>query len=192
MSSSVGTALFAAIIATAAPAAAQTTQPAQAPAASPAPTNYRDEFLKELAQVEDHYVRLAEAIPATQYGWRPAEGVRSFAEVFMHMTQANVGFSRPLGKAPPAGWNPQGFEKSTTDKAAIVQHLRTSFAHFRSAAEALDPAAADRLVGQPGPNQRTARALLTFALRHAGEHLGQSIAYARMNGIVPPWSGAGS
>ena len=183
------TLLAAAMLAVAVPAGAQATA---APAAAPAvASNYRDEFLKELEQLEDHYVRLAEAIPADKYNYRPAEGVRSFAEVFLHMTQANVGFSRVAGKQPPAGWNPQGFEKSTTDKAAIVQHLRTSFAHFRSAAQAMDAAGGDRMVGQPGPNQRTARGLLTAALRHAGEHLGQTIAYARVNGIVPPWSGAG-
>ena len=188
MSRAVRIACLAATIGLATPAAAQTAQPA--PAASPAPANYRDEFLKELEQLEDHYVRLAEAIPAEKYGWRPAEGVRSFAEVFLHMSQANVGMSRFAGKAPPAGWNPQGFEKSTTDKAVVVQHLRSTFAHLRSMAQGLDPSGGDRLLGQ-GQNQRTVRALLTMVLRHGGEHLGQSIAYARMNGIVPPWSGAG-
>ena len=191
MTRSVRTALLAAtigLVAPAAPAAAQTAQ--SAPAASPAPANYRDEFLKELEQLEDHYVRLAEAIPAEKYGWRPAEGVRSFAEVFLHMSQANVGMSRFAGKAPPAGWNPQGFEKSTTDKAVIVQHLRSTFAHLRSMAQSQDPVAGDRMLGQ-GANQGTVRAFLTRVLRHGGEHLGQAIAYARMNGIVPPWSGAG-
>ena len=190
MNRSVRTLLSAALIGVAAPAFAQGTQPAQAPAASAAPANYRDEFLKELDQLEDHYIRLAEAIPAEKYTWRPAEGVRSFAEVFMHMSQANVGLSRFAGKAPPAGWNPQGFEKSTTEKAAVVQHLRTTFAHLRSMAQGLDVAGGDRMLGQ-GQNQRTVRALLVMVLRHGGEHLGQTIAYARMNGIVPPWSGAG-
>ena len=191
MTRSVRLALLAAAIGIASPASGQAPQAAPAPAASPAATNYRDEFLKDLTQLEAQYLQLAEAIPAEKYGWRPAEGVRSVAEVFMHMTQANVGLSRPMGKAPPAGWNPQGFEKSTTDKAAILQHLRTSFAHIRAAAAALPLNDAERLVGRPGPDQRTARAHLVLVLRHAGEHLGQSIAYARMNGIVTPWSGAG-
>jgi uncharacterized damage-inducible protein DinB len=196
MTSSVRTLLVAASIGVAsagaaAPVAAQSTQPAQA-ATAPVPPNFRDEFLKQLTQLEDHYVRLAEAVPQEKYGWRPAEGVRSFAEVFLHMTQSNIGFARFAGKQPPAGFDPDGFEKSTSDKAAIVQHLRTSFAHLRAAAQAIDLADADRLVGRPNPNQPTTRGLLTIVLRHGGEHLGQSIAYARMNGVVPPWSGAGN
>src|SRR5688572_24174157 len=97
---------------------------AQAPAGTPAPADaptsgYRAEFLRELNDLETKYVRLAEQMPADKYGWRPAEGVRSVGEVFMHMAGANFGLTRRIGTPAPSGFAPQGYEKSTTDKAKI-------------------------------------------------------------------------
>jgi uncharacterized damage-inducible protein DinB len=164
-------------------------QPAGTPAAAGAPTSgYRAEFLKELGDLESKYVQLAEQMPAEKYTWRPGEGVRSVAEVFMHMSQANYGLARRLGAQPPAGFTPQGFEKSTTDKAKIVDHLKQSFAHLRNAAISANDADADKTMPWFGGQTITQRGFLTFLIRHAGEHLGQSIAYARVNGVKPPWS----
>jgi uncharacterized damage-inducible protein DinB len=169
------------------PAAAQ--QPANSPAPVDAPTaGYRAEFLRELADLETKYVRLAEQMPAEKYSWRPAEGVRSVGEVFMHVAGANFGLSRRLGTPSPAGFQGQGFEKSTTDKAQIVAKLKESFAHMRGAALKAADADADKTMPWFGGSTITQRGFLVFLVRHAGEHLGQSIAYARVNGIVPPWT----
>ncbi len=169
------------------PATAQ--QPAGAPAAADAPTSgYRAEFLRELADLETKYVRLAEKMPAEKYTWRPAEGVRSVSEVFMHVAGANFGLTRRIGTPAPAGFQGQGFDKSTTDKAQVVEQLKQSFAHMRGAALKATEADADKTMPWFGGSTITQRGFLVFLIRHAGEHLGQSIAYARVNGVVPPWS----
>jgi uncharacterized damage-inducible protein DinB len=167
-------------------AAAQ--QPAGAPAAADPTTGYRAEFLRELTDLESKYVRLAEKMPAEKYTWRPAEGVRSVSEVFMHVAGANFGLSRRIGTPSPAGFQPQGFDKSTTDKAQVIDQLKQSFAHIRGAALKATDADADKTMPWFGGSTITQRGFLVFFVRHAGEHLGQSIAYARVNGVVPPWS----
>ncbi len=163
-------------------------QPAGAPAAADPTSGYRAEFLREFADLESKYVRLAEKMPAEKYTWRPAEGVRSVSEVFLHMAAANFGLSRRIGTPAPDGFAPQGFDKSTTDKAKVVEQLKQSFAHMRGAALKASDADADKTMPWMGGSTITQRGFLVFVVRHAGEHLGQSIAYARVNGVVPPWS----
>ena len=167
-------------------AVAQSTPPAQQPA--PAPAGARAEILNELAGLENHFVRLAEAVPADKYTWRPAEGVRSISETFLHTAAANFNIPRRLGAQPPAGFDVRGFDKSTTDKAKVVQALKDSFAHARQAVLNLPDADLEKKVDWIGGAQNTCRGVMIFMLRHLGEHLGQSIAYARMNGVAPPWT----
>jgi uncharacterized damage-inducible protein DinB len=176
------------LLLTAFAAAATAQQPAGAPAAADPTSGYRAEFLREFADLESKYVRLAEKMPAEKYTWRPAEGVRSVSEVFLHMAAANFGLSRRLGTPSPAGFQPQGFDKSTTDKAQVIDQLKKSFEHMRGAALKASDADADKTMPWFGGSTITQRGFLVFVVRHAGEHLGQSIAYARMNGVVPPWS----
>lgn len=160
--------------------------------AAAAPQEWRGEFLAVFNLTADKYVRLAEAIPAERYTWRPSEGVRSVAEVFLHVATANYGLAANLGGSPPAGVNVQGLEKSTTDKAEVVRHLRAAFAHFEKAVQAFPAADAERMVRFFNPPQVTARHFLFFNADHNGEHLGQAIAYARMLGVTPPWSAGGN
>jgi uncharacterized damage-inducible protein DinB len=166
-------------------AAAQT--PAGAPADAPT-SGYRAEFLREFADLESKYVRLAEAMPADKYTWRPADGVRSTGEVLLHIAAANLGLARRIGTPAPAGFAPQGYEKSTTDKAKIVDELKASFAHMRGAALKASDADADKTMPWFGGSTISQRGFLVFITGHAHEHLGQLIAYARMNGVKPPWS----
>jgi uncharacterized damage-inducible protein DinB len=181
--------LFTIGLALSAVSAAIAQQPAGAPAPADAPTTgYRAEFLRELADLETKYVRLAEQMPAEKYSWRPAEGVRSVGEVFLHVAAANFNLTRRIGTPAPAGFTPQGYEKSMTDKAKIVEQLKESFAHMRNAAIKAPDADADKTMPWFGGSTITQRGFLVFIVRHAGEHLGQSIAYARVNGIVPPWT----
>jgi uncharacterized damage-inducible protein DinB len=157
----------------------------------PAPTQAilgaRGEFIEVLNYFEQRYVRLAEAVPAEKYSWRPAQGVRSFSEVFLHAAAANFNLPHLIGVQPPAGFEVKGFDTSTTDKAKIIQTLKDSFAHIRQAVEKLSEADVEKTTKLFGKDQ-TYRAIFFFCTRHLGEHLGQSIAYARMNGIVPPWT----
>lgn len=160
------------------------------PLAAQVPSSgWRSDYLQVMASTADKYIQLAEAMPADKYTWRPAEGVRSVAEVLLHVATANYGLAGRLGAQPPAGVTMQGLERSTTDKAAIVRHVRDAFAHFRQAVEAYPEDGAEQMVDWFGPPRITVRHFLYFNADHNGEHLGQMIAYARSNGVVPPWSG---
>jgi len=155
---------------------------------SAAPTSgVRAEFLNELKIQEDKFVQLAQAMPADKYTWRPAEGVRSVSEVYMHLATANYNLPHVFGVAPPLGFKVQGFEKSTTDKAKVVETLKDSFAHMRQAVLNMPDSDVEKQLDWFGAKS-TYRGVMLFIIRHGAEHLGQSIAYARMNGVVPPWT----
>jgi len=160
---------------------------AAVPAAAAPSSGFRAEFLEEIAYYEQRYTRLAEAMPAEKYTWRPAEGVRSVGEVFTHIMVANYGIARAFGAAPPAGFDPKAIAALSTDKTKVLQALKDSFAHFRGAIIALNEGDADK--PQKMFNRSTTlRGSFIAITGHFGEHLGQSIAYARVNGIVPPWT----
>lgn len=144
----------------------------------------RTEYLNNIAGLEKKYVGLAEAVPAEKYSYRPAPGVRSVSEVLMHVAGANYMIPRSFGVTPPEGLS-QGMEKSVTDKAEVLKHLRASFEHVRKAAEASGKAEEEmKLFGMAMSH----RGGLTFLTNHLHEHLGQFIAYARANNVRPPWA----
>ena len=186
----VGAALLAAPLA--APLAAQTpAQPVTRGGDPSTATGLRKELIAQLADAESKLVQLAEAMPQDKYAWRPAPGVRSVSEVFMHMVGANYMIPPFAGVARAQGLTlTQDSERTVTDKAAIVDHLKKSFAYAKQAMMDVPDADMDgtiQLFGRPA----TKRGVLVLMATHAHEHLGQSIAYARVNGIVPPWSRAG-
>jgi uncharacterized damage-inducible protein DinB len=154
---------------------------------TPGFTGYRSEVLAEVIVQEDKFIRLAQAIPPDKYTWRPASDVRSFAEVFMHVSAANFNLYKLVGTAPPAGFDVKGFEKSATDKAKVVATLKESFAHARKAITAMSDADLEKNLDWFG-GKNTQRGILLFIVRHGAEHLGQSIAYARFAGVTPPWT----
>jgi len=154
---------------------------------TPGVSGYRSEVLSEVIVQEDKFTRLAEAIPAEKYTWRPAADVRSFAEVFLHVSAANYNLYKLMGTPPPAGLDIKSLEKSTTDKAKVIATLKDSFAHARKAITAMPDSDLDKSMDWFG-GKNTERGILLFIVRHGAEHLGQSIAYARVVGIVPPWT----
>jgi len=154
---------------------------------TPGVSGYRSEVLAEVMIQEDKFLRLAEAIPADKYTWRPAPEVRSFAEVFLHVAAANYNLYKLVGTPPPAGIEMKGLEKSTTDKTKVIATLKDSFTHARKAITAMPDADLDKSLDWFG-GKNTERGILLFVVRHAAEHLGQSIAYARFIGVVPPWT----
>ncbi|HEX6879307.1 MAG TPA: DinB family protein [Terriglobales bacterium] len=154
---------------------------------TPGVTGYRSEIMAEVMIQEDKFVRLAEAIPADKYTWRPEGDVRSIAEVFLHVAGANYSLYKMVGTPPPANIDLKNIEKSTTDKAKIVATLKDSFAHARQAIKAVPDSDLDKSLDWFG-GKNTQRGILLFTVRHAAEHLGQSIAYARSVGVVPPWT----
>jgi uncharacterized damage-inducible protein DinB len=162
------------------------TAAAQATAAAPT-SGYRAEFLNEMKYFESRFTQLAEAIPAEKFTWRPGAGVRSVSEVLLHVAGANQGLPGMAGIKAPAGFSGQGYETSTTDKAKVIAEVKKSFEHIRAAASQMKDADADKAMKVFGMDM-TGRSFSFFMARHLGEHLGQLIAYARVNGVVPPWS----
>ena len=155
---------------------------------TPGVSGYRSEVLSEVIVQEDKFNRLAEAIPAEKYTWRPAADVRSFAEVFLHVSAANYNLYKLVGTPPPAGLDIKSLEKSTTDKAKVIATLKDSFAHAYKAITAMPDSDLEKSMDWFG-GKNTERGILLFIVRHGAEHLGQSIAYARFVGVVPPLDG---
>ena len=160
------------------------TRPAAAPAA-PA-SGFRADFLTQFDDVSKKIVDLAEAVPADKYGWRPAPGVRSISEVYMHIVGGNSYIPSFIGVKPMEGIE-RGMEKSVTEKARVVELLKKSMAHARAAVLATPDADLDKKVKIFG-GESSERGVIMIIGNHLHEHLGQSIAYARANGIAPPWS----
>ena len=154
---------------------------------TPGITGYRSEGLAEVMIQEDKFLRLTEAIPAEKFNWRPSPDVRSIAEVFLHVSAANYNLYKLVGTPPPSTVDLKSLEKSTTDKAKVVATLKDSFAHARKAITDMPDANLDKSLDWFG-GKNTQRGILLFIVRHAAEHLGQSIVYARSVGIVPPWT----
>lgn len=149
----------------------------------------RGSILFQIDQAQQKLLALANATPADKYGWRPAQGVRSTGEVFNHVASANYFFPTFWngGKAP-AGVDPRSFEKElSNDKAKTIDTLQKSFDYVRQAILEEPESDLDRKIKIFGQEATVRDAMMVLA-SHAHEHLGQSIAYARSNGIVPPWS----
>ena len=141
----------------------------------------------EWRYVSRQLVQLADAIPADKYSWRPGPGVRSVSEVLMHITIANYGLLAPTGRKPPNGFN-RDMEKTVTAKADVIDWLKRSLDAVKTARLAVTPADLNRKVPERVYRGATVDGMYLRIIVHANEHMGQLVAYARMNGIVPPWS----
>jgi uncharacterized damage-inducible protein DinB len=153
------------------------------------PAGMKGDVLMWMKDAESKLTQLAEAMPEGKYAWRPAKGVRSVGEVYMHVATANFGIPSFMGVTPPQGFDFATFEKSKTKKAEIQQSLKDSFANVEKAWMDASDSDLDSSMEMMG-NKMSKRAGFMLLLSHMHEHLGQSIAYARMNGIAPPWSAA--
>ena len=152
-----------------------------------------NDILDGLESLEKKLVALAEALPEAKYAWRPQPGVRSFGEVLRHIQNDNILWlsmvSRTPSKEETAKLSEESAksEKLATTKAQIVNSMKDSFVALRKAIEPMRAGAlgADIHVFN---QDMTRRGLFTMFLTHASEHLGQLIAYERVNGIKPPWA----
>lgn len=160
-----------------------------------APGSLMADFTTDVEGVEKKFVALAKAMPADKMSWRPGEGVRSVAEVFLHVASDNYFIPSGMGHAMPAstGIKPNDFasvtayEKRNLTKEQIVTELEQSFAHLRQAMSKTTAASLSAPVSMFGMKS-TGQGMWLLTANHLHEHLGQAIAYARMNGVVPPWS----
>ena len=150
-------------------------------------SGWRGEFLHQLGTLEGKYTQLANAIPWEKYSWRPGKGVRSVCEVFLHISGENYLLAESLGAKTPAGIDVDKIETCPAGKDKVLATMKAGFTNMRNAATATKDGDGDVMVDFFG-SRITKRALLLAIAEHAGEHLGQQIAYARVNGIVPAWS----
>jgi len=146
------------------------------------------DFLSQYDTVAGKFKSLAEAIPEDKYGWRPAEGVRSVGEVVGHVAGSQY-FLLGLAGVPTPADAPKGedgFEKLGS-KAELLAALDRGLAFGRKVAES---ASSEQLEAKHEVfgKERTGREMFLLVFGHMSEHLGQLIAYARSNGVVPPWS----
>ncbi|HTZ96980.1 MAG TPA: DinB family protein [Terriglobales bacterium] len=143
--------------------------------------------LVDLAAVQKKFVDLANALPADKYNWRPSPDSRSFAEVFLHVAGERYQILKLGGATPPASFQGKDFDKSTTDKAQIIEQLNQSWDFTQKTINGMTNADFAKMIPKLGP-QANAGDVIYILVADAHEHLGQSIAYARENGIVPPWT----
>jgi uncharacterized damage-inducible protein DinB len=166
----------------------------------------KTEYLDDFAATCKHLDQLSQATPADKYNWRPGPGVRSVSEVYVHIASGNflllslAGVKLPAEYFPDVTTNAKGkpdtqavfkrmseLEKTVTEKGAVTRMLKSSLDEVRDRFSQSTPAELDRPVDFFG-EQTTVRRVYLRIFAHVNEHYGQSVAYARVNGIVPPWS----
>lgn len=153
------------------------------------------DLIKDIEGVEKKFIGLAMATPPEKLAWRPGPGVRSIGEVFLHVASDNYFIPSGFGHAIPEATgikagdfkSLQTYESRVLTRGQIVAELEQSFAYLKAQMAKTTAATVGNEVSMFGM-KTTAQGMWILAATHLHEHLGQSIAYARTNGIVPPWS----
>ena len=161
------------------------TAPVAAQAVPSTAPGFVAEVMRQFDGSMQKFVALAEAMPADKYGWSPGPGVMSVAKVFGHVARYNYLYPETSLGAPAPDGRAEDAAEDLTDKAQLVARLRESGDHVRQVVRGLaDPSRVTEQYGRAVPQW----SVLLQLVAHMNEHLGQSIAYARMNGVAPPWS----
>ena len=154
-------------------------------------SGFISEILAQLDRVKGQVVSLEGAIPQDKFDWRPMEGVRSNSELYLHIGDGLYIFANAAGLKSPFDNKTLFDEKTrdvrTTDKAKIAEELNSSFKWTAGAIGKMTEADLEKTVDFFG-SKMTVRNLLMTLINHTHEHLGQAIAYARTNRVVPPWT----
>jgi DinB superfamily len=165
----------------------QNSEPDVAPDHTAPTYDMKAQSLLDLEMIEKKFTDLANAVPAGKLTWRPSPDARSFAEVFLHVAGERYGILGLMGAEAPQGSPGKGFEKSTTDRGQIVAELNKSWEFTKKTIGGMSNADFAKALPKLGP-QANAGDVVYILVADAHEHLGQAIAYARENGIVPPWT----
>jgi uncharacterized damage-inducible protein DinB len=160
-------------------------------AADRTPPSYdmKPQSLLDLEGMQKKFVDLANVLPAGKLTWRPSSDSRSFAEVLLHVSGERYQILALMGAPVPAGFDGKTYEKSTTDQAKIVEELNKSWEFTKKTIDGMTNADFAKPLPKLGPDAN-AGDVVYLLVTDAHEHLGQSVAYARENGIVPPWTAA--
>jgi uncharacterized damage-inducible protein DinB len=140
----------------------------------------------EWKHVSQQLIALAEATPADKFAWRPAPGVRSTSEVYMHIATSSFYLLSITGPKMPADLK-DDTDKTVTSKPEVIKWLKRALDAVKEAHLAETPKDLERKVQVFG-RDATVDGMYLRIIVHANEHMGQLIAYARMTGVVPPWS----
>jgi len=140
----------------------------------------------EWKHVSEQLIALAEGTPAEKFAWRPAQGVRSTSEVYMHIVFANFLMLDALGHKMPADFKRE-MTTTVTAKADVIRWLKQSLEAVKQARAGEKPSELQRKLQIFGADT-TADGIYLRLIVHDNEHMGQLVAYARMTGVVPPWS----
>lgn len=161
----------------------------QSASADHTPPSYdmKPQSLLDLETMQKKFVDLASALPADKLTWRPSSDSRSFAEVFLHVAGERYQILALMGAVPPAGFDGKTFAKSTTDRDKIVEELNKSWDFAKKAISSMTNADFAKPLPKLGPDANAGDVVYLLVV-DAHEHLGQSVAYARENGVVPPWT----
>ncbi len=151
-----------------------------------APPGFRTEIMGQFQASARKLVALAEAMPESSMTWRPMEGVASVADAYMHIARYNYYYPDVALNVDP-GVDYEVWQGHVTEKAEVVRILRTSMDHVREVVDGLSDEDLNRPTRLYGRDVAQWAVLLQL-VAHMNEHLGQEIAYARVNGVVPPWS----
>jgi uncharacterized damage-inducible protein DinB len=154
--------------------------------AQKAPEGIWEGYDGEWKHVTSQLVALAEATPEDKFAWRPAKGVRSTSEVYMHIALANFWLLSITGPKMPDDLE-ENIDKTVTSKAEVIKWLKRSMEAVRAAHAAVKPVDLQRKV-HIEDRDATVDGMYLRIIVHANEHMGQLVAYARMTGVVPPWS----
>jgi len=147
----------------------------------------KPQSLLDLETMQKKFVELANALPADKLTWRPSSDSRSFAEVFLHVAGERYQILALMGAEPPAGFDGKTFTKSTTDRDKIVEELNKSWDFAKKAISSMTNADFAKPLPKLGPDANAGDVVYLLVV-DAHEHMGQSVAYARENGVVPPWT----
>jgi uncharacterized damage-inducible protein DinB len=152
------------------------------PMAQAQPAGMQAALGKDAGTLSDKFTGLARVMSG-KYDWKPGPGVRSVADVFNLIVRENGLLVGVLSGTPNTGARPAPI----TDPEKLQEALKASYVDLQKAITGLsdnDLQAPVKLFGR----DMTKQGALMYLLEDQHEHLGQSIAYARSNGVVPPWS----
>ncbi|MBT8187010.1 MAG: DinB family protein [Croceitalea sp.] len=141
-----------------------------------------------LAQNQGQVIQLAEAFSEEQYNWRPMEGVNSVGEALTHVAAANYYLAMKMGFPPPEDVDMMKMSE-ITGKENIIAAVKKSNEFVLEKITMVESGKFAEEVDFGFAKMNMLGGLLAM-MEHNGEHKGQLIAYARTNGVVPPWSAA--
>ena len=167
--------------------------PADSPSTAAGTNTVAADLLKDLETVETKLVDLAGAIPENKYNWQP-DSARSVKRVLLHVASDNYLLPAIIGYTPDPATGittdyktAVAFEERNVPKDSVIAELRKSFAFVKQSLQSATAASMAAPVSMFG-QQFTGQSAWILAVTHLHEHLGQMIAYARTNGVKPPWS----